>query len=89
MCKSPNLNPSAEFAPIQPIPKAEEARVTGAIFAEWGCWGATDLSRGRFKGGRFDNRPITRVYAGTRSNNVETNRASTNDVLGVMQLLAH
>ena len=28
----PNLNPSAEFAPIQPIPKAEEVRVTGAIF---------------------------------------------------------
>ena len=28
----PNLNPTAEFAPIQPIPKAEEVRVTGAIF---------------------------------------------------------
>ena len=28
----PELNPSSEFAPIQPIPKAEELRITGGIF---------------------------------------------------------
>ena len=28
----PQLNPSSEFAPIQPIPKAEEQRITGGIF---------------------------------------------------------
>ena len=81
----PNLNPSAEFAPIQPIPKAEEVRVTGAIFDNgMGLLGSKRTYRvGDLKVGDLITVLLLESTQASRSNNVETNRASTNDVLGV------
>ena len=66
----PNLNPTAEFAPIQPIPRAEEKRVTGSVFDNGiGLLGSKRTYRvGDLKVGDL----ITRVIKGL-SVNVEDN----------------
>ncbi len=81
----PNLNPTAEFAPIQPIPRAEEKRVTGSVFDNGiGLLGSKRTYRvGDLKVGDLITVLLLEATQASRSNNVETNRASTNDVLGV------
>ena len=82
-----NLNPTAEFAPIQPIPKAEEKRITGGIFDNGTqLLGSKRTYRvGDLRVGDLITVLLLESTQASRSNNVETNRASTNDVLGLNQ----
>ncbi len=83
----PQLNPSSEFAPIQPIPKAEELRITGGIFDNGNALlGSKRTYRvGDLKVGDLVTVILTESTQASRSNNVSTSRASTNDVIGLNQ----
>ena len=83
----PQLNPSSEFAPIQPIPKAEEQRITGGIFDSGDALlGSKRTYRvGDLKVGDLVTVILTESTQASRSNNVSTSRISTNDVIGPNQ----
>ena len=83
----PDLNPTAEFAPIQPIPRAEEKRITGGIFDNGtGLLGSKRTYRvGDLKVGDLITVLLLEATQASRTNNVETSRASTNDIIGLNQ----
>ena len=83
----PQLNPSSEFAPIQPIPKAEEQRITGGVFDNGNALlGSKRTYRvGDLKVGDLVTVILTESTQASRSNNVSTSRVSTNDVIGLNQ----
>ena len=83
----PELNPSSEFAPIQPIPKAEELRITGGIFDNGNALlGSKRTYRvGDLKVGDLVTVILTESTQASRSNNVSTSRVSSNDVIGLNQ----
>lgn len=83
----PQMEPTADFSPIQPIPKQEPIQVTGSIFAN-----------GRDLFGDLRSYQATGVQVGdiitvllnettqaSRTSALSTNRASTNNVIGVNQ----
>ena len=83
----PQLNPSSEFAPIQPIPKAEEQRITGGVFDNGNALlGSKRTYRvGDLKVGDLVTVILLSQLKPLRSNNVSTSRVSTNDVIGLNQ----
>ena len=80
-------NPSSEFAPIQPIPKAEEQRITGGVFDNGNALlGSKRTYRvGDLKVGDLVTVILTESTQASRSNNVSTSRVSTNDVIKLNQ----
>ena len=83
----PQLNPSSEFAPIQPLPQAEEQRITGGVFDNGNALlGSKRTYRvGDLKVGDLVTVILTESTQASRSNNVSTSRVSTNDVIGLNQ----
>ena len=84
----PQLNPSSEFAPIQPIPKAEEQRITGGVFDNGNALlGSKRTYRvGDLKVGDLVTVILTESTQASRSNNVSTSRVSTNDAVSYTHL---
>ena len=80
----PQLSPSSEFAPIQPIPKAEEQRITGGVFDNGNALlGSKRTYRvGDLRVGDLVTVILSESTQASRSNNVSTSRISTNDVFG-------
>jgi flagellar L-ring protein precursor FlgH len=79
----PNLMPTAEFAPVQPAPVAPTAAATGAIFNNgMGLFGdLRSYQGGDLKVGDLVTVLLSETTQASRSSDISTSRASTNDVV--------
>jgi flagellar L-ring protein precursor FlgH len=79
----PNLMPTAEFAPVQPAPVAPTAAATGAIFNNgMGLFGdLRSYQGGDLKVGDLVTVLLSETTQASRSSDISTSRASTNDVI--------
>ena len=79
----PNLMPSAEFAPVQPAPVAPATAATGAIFNNgMGLFGdLRSYQGGDLKVGDLITVLLSETTQASRSSDISTSRAATNDVV--------
>ena len=79
----PNLMPSAEFAPVQPAPVAPITAPTGAIFNNgMGLFGdLRSYQGGDLKVGDLITVLLSETTQASRSSDISTSRAATNDVV--------
>ena len=80
---APNLMPTAEFAPVQPAPAAPKTQATGAIFNNgMGLFGdLRSYQGGDLKVGDLVTVLLSETTQASRSSDISTSRASTNDVV--------
>ncbi len=83
----PRLMPTAEFAPVQPIPDAAPTQVTGSIFAngrslfgDLRSYQATEI-----KVGDLITVLLNETTQASRTSGLSTSRESTNDAIGLPQ----
>ena len=83
----PNLLPTAEFAPVQPAPTAPKTEATGAIFNNgMGLFGdLRSYQGGDLKVGDLITVLLSETTQASRSSDISTSRAATNDVVTVAQ----
>ena len=83
----PNLMPTAEFAPVQPAPTAPKTEATGAIFNNgMGLFGdLRSYQGGDLKVGDLITVLLSETTQASRSSDISTSRAATNDVVTVAQ----
>ena len=83
----PNLTPTAEFAPVQPLPAAPKAAATGAIFDNgMGLFGdLRTYQGGEMQVGDLITVLLSETTQASRTSDITTSRAATNDVLTVAQ----
>ena len=79
----PNLMPSAKFAPVQPAPVAPATAATGAIFNNgMGLFGdLRSYQGGDLKVGDLITVLLSETTPASRSSDISTSRAATNDVV--------
>ena len=80
----PNMNPTPEFAPIQPIPEAKPTIVTGAIFTngrdlfgDLRSYQSSDI-----KVGDLVTVLLNETTQASRTSALATSRTTTNDAIG-------
>jgi len=80
---APNLMPTAEFAPVQPAPAAPKTQATGAIFNNgMGLFGdLRSYQSGDLKVGDLVTVLLSETTQASRSSDISTSRAATNDVV--------
>jgi flagellar L-ring protein precursor FlgH len=83
----PRMMPTAEFAPVQPIPDAAPTQVTGSIFAngrslfgDLRSYQATEI-----KVGDLITVLLNETTQASRTSGLSTSRESTNDAIGLNQ----
>ena len=83
----PRMMPTAEFAPVQPIPDAAPTQVTGSIFAngrslfgDLRSYQATEI-----KVGDLITVLLNETTQASRTSGLSTSRESTNDAIGLPQ----
>ena len=83
----PNLTPTAEFAPVQPLPAAPKAAATGAIFDNgMGLFGdLRTYQGGEMQVGDLITVLLSETTQASRTSDITTSRAATNDVVTVAQ----
>jgi len=79
----PNLMPTAEFAPVQPAPAAPKTQATGAIFNNgMGLFGdLRSYQGGDLKVGDLITVLLSETTQASRSSDISTSRAATNNVV--------
>ena len=84
---APELMPSAEYAPVQPAPSAPKMQATGAIFDNgMGLFGdLRSYQSGNLKVGDLITVLLSETTQASRTSDISTSRAATNDVVTVAQ----
>ena len=79
----PNLMPTAEFAPVQPLPAAPKMQATGAIFDNgMSLFGNLRAYQGAdLKVGDLITVLLSETTQASRTSDISTSRAATNDVV--------
>ena len=83
----PDLMPSAEYAPVQPAASAPKMQATGAIFDNgMGLFGdLRSYQGGELEVGDLITVLLSEITQASRSSDISTSRAATNDVVTVAQ----